>query len=123
TSGWNESENKNDNSIPSTSGFTRIRSDGTLPEVRNKPGQHLPRKGLRSACYFCRYIRIRVEGKAVKSECRTQIWCKWSAKLLNLECDSFGALYQEERIFERALQKPEQEPRKKRMKWHKTDYE
>ncbi|CAJ0830501.1 15092_t:CDS:2, partial [Entrophospora sp. SA101] len=45
-------------------------------KVRNKPGQHLPRKGLRSACYFCRYIRIRVEGKAVKSECRTQIWCK-----------------------------------------------
>ena len=44
--------------------------------MRNKPGQHLPRRGLRSACYLCRYIRIKEEGKATKSECRTQVWCK-----------------------------------------------
>jgi hypothetical protein len=76
TSGWSEGENNNDENIPSKSSFARINSDSTLPEVRNKPGQHLPRRGLRSACYLCRYIRIKEEGKATKSECRTQVWCK-----------------------------------------------
>ncbi|CAH1770967.1 4657_t:CDS:1 [Entrophospora sp. SA101] len=34
TSGWSEGENNNDENIPSKSSFTR-----------NKPGQHLPKRG------------------------------------------------------------------------------